>query len=55
MTAEQILPAVAKMLQARYAARFRAYRASIGMPLPKRRRKIKLPPGVFDVVDNELG
>jgi len=55
MTAEQILPAVAKVLQARYLARWGAYRASIGLPLPKRRRKIKIPPSVLDVADNELG
>jgi len=55
VTAEQILPAVAKLLQARYLAKWSVYRASIGLPLPKRRRKIKTPPGVIDVVDHELG
>lgn len=55
MNPDHVLPTVAKVLQARYRAQWGAYRASIGLPLPKRRRKIKLPPGVFDVVDNELG
>lgn len=55
MTYDQVLPAVAKMLQARHLERWAAYRAAIGLPLPKRRRKLKTPPGVFDVADDELG
>ena len=56
MTAEQILPAVAKLLQARYLAKWSAYRAAIGLPLPKRRPRARKPiPGVLDTQDGELG
>lgn len=53
MTAEQILPAVAKILQARYLARWGAYRASIGLPLPKRRPRARPAPGVYDAAEIE--
>lgn len=53
MTPDQILPAVAKMLQARYLAEWGAYRASIGLPLPKRRTKKRPAPGVYDIAEIE--
>lgn len=55
LTVDQILPAVAKIQQARYLAQWGAYRASIGLPLPKRRTKHKLrpAPGVLDIAEIE--
>lgn len=53
MNPDHVLPAVAKVLQARYEARFRQRRASIGLPLPKRRRKARPAPGVYDVAEIE--
>lgn len=53
MTYDQVLPAVAKLQQARYLAEWSAYRAAIGLPLPKRRRKSRPAPGVFDVAEIE--
>ena len=55
MTVDQILPAVAKVQQARYLAEWSKYRAAIGLPLPKRRTKHKLrpAPGVLDIAEIE--
>ena len=55
MTPEHILPAFAKIQQARWLAQWGAYRASIGLPLPKRRTKHKLrpAPGVLDIAEIE--
>jgi len=53
MTPEHILPAFAKVQQARWLAQWSAYRASIGLPLPKRRRKARPAPGVYDAAEIE--
>lgn len=55
MTYDQVLPAVAKMQQALWLTQWSAYRAAIGLPLPKRRRKLKTIPGVLDTSDGEAG
>lgn len=56
MNPDHVLPVVAKLLQARYRAQWGAYRASIGLPLPKRRPRARKPiPGVLDTQDGELG
>lgn len=53
MTPEHILPAFAKIQQARWLAQWSAYRASIGLPLPKRRTKKRPAPGVLDIAEIE--
>lgn len=54
MNPDHVLPVVAKLLQARYEARFRQRRASIGLPLPKRRPRARKPiPGVLDIAEIE--
>jgi len=54
MTPEHILPAFAKIQQARWLAQWSAYRASIGLPLPKRRPRARKPiPGVMDIAEIE--
>ena len=55
MNPDHVLPAVAKVLQARYEARFRQRRAEIGLPLPKRprRHKFRPAPGILDAAEIE--
>lgn len=44
-----------RLLQEAYEAKRAAWADAIGRPLPKRRRKIKPPPGALPIVDDEQG
>jgi len=53
MNPDHVLPAVSRLLQRRYLADFRAYRATTPYPLPKRRKRTKPFPGLIEALEVE--
>ena len=49
------LGTLGEKLQEAYEAKRRAWAEEIGNPLPKRRKKVKPPPGEIPMTDSELG